>query len=347
MLFKRFKKITSCTLSLALMLSFLMTTGCSPRIEPTTLSGWVYASEPVSTAVLSVYTIRRDLNNFIMNPPAKPEETRKSLINRIESNIIDRADVIHNQLVGLAGEKPLITLWREIVYEDRYLDSNDYNKVKSQYDFFRNYQDAILLLQVEYYHATEGETGQNSAIIMDCIDRYKKHIEQQEALLTLPIEKNTVVDTKWDGIYYSENIELGKSDGSYLLTGKTKNQVTKDMSELAGANYAGFNDWKVLDYDSIGALIENHREGRSPWCWSEFMVNQGWPGVKVNYTTIIPFFNFQGKSNVAYYQNDGRHFKLLEYYPEAGFKNLGKVFSMIMVYRKVTAKDYGYEHLQK
>jgi hypothetical protein len=73
--------------------------------------------------------------------------------------------VIHNLLVGLAGEKPLLTLWREIVYEDRYLDWYDYGKIKSQFDFFRQWQEAILLLQVEYYHAMESEPGQNTAII--------------------------------------------------------------------------------------------------------------------------------------------------------------------------------------
>lgn len=301
--------------------------------------------------ISSIYSIRRDLNNFIMNPPAKPEATRQSLINRIESKIIDRADVIHNQLVGLAGEKPLITLWREIVYEDRYLDSDDYNKVKSQYDFFRNYQDAILLLQIEYYHATEGETGQNAAIIMDCIDRYTTHLEQQEALLALPIEENIVVDTKWDGMYYSQNIELGSPGGLYTLVGKTKKDVIDYISELAGDNYAGYNDWKVLNYDSIGALIENHIVDRTPWNWSEFMVNQGWPGVKVNGATVIPFYyaynNSKPNSNpkFVYMLYDSSHFKKIFDYPDAGVKNTS--FNMIMVYRKVTAKDYGYEHLQK
>ena len=295
--------------------------------------------------ISSIYSIRRDLNNFIMNPPANPETMRKSLINRIESKIIDNADVIHNQLVGLAGEKPLITLWREIVYENRYLDSDDYNKVKSQYEFFRNYQDAILLLQVEYYHATEGETGQNAAIIMDCIDRYKTHLEQQEALLVNPIEENTVVDTKWDGMYYSENIELGKPGGSYTLEDKTKDQVTTYMSELADINYSGFDDWKTLDYDSIGALIENHIYNRAPWSWSEHMVNQGWPGVKVTGVTVIPFYKPTKNDNFVFMLNDNSHFHDIFDFTNAGLKNAD--FSMIMVYRKVKAKDYGYEHLQK
>lgn len=295
--------------------------------------------------ISSVYSIRRDLNNFITNPPANPETARQSLINRIESKIIDNADVIHNQLVGLAGEKPLLTLWHEIVYEDRYLDSDDYNKVKAQYDFFRQYQDAILILQVEYYHATEQKTGDNAAIIMDCINRYKSHLEQQEALMVLPIEKNIVVDAKWDGMYYSKNIEFGNSGDDFIMAGKTKNQVTTYMSELAGSNYAGFNDWKALDYDSIGALIENHIQNKTQWNWSEFMVAQGWPGVKLDTGTIVPFYNTSDSSKFVFLLNDSSHFHNIFDFPENGLKNTA--FNMIMVYREISAKDYGYEHLKK
>lgn len=294
--------------------------------------------------ISSVYSIQRDLNSFISNPPSNPEATRQKLINRIETNIIDKADVINNQLVGLAGEKSLITLWREIVYEDRYLDSDDYDKVEAQYDFFRQYQDAILLLQVEYYHATEENPGDNSAIIMDCIDRYESHIEQQEALLALPIEKNTVVDTKWDGMYYSENIAFGSSDSAFTLTGKTKDQVTAYMSELAASDYAGFSDWEVLNYDSIGALIENHIINKTLWNWSEFMVAQGWPGTKADNGTAVPFYYNSDNSKFVYMLNDSSHFNNIFDYPTTSFK--GTIPSLIMVYRHVTAEDYGYEHLK-
>lgn len=294
--------------------------------------------------ISSIYSIQRDLNSFISNPPANPEAARQRLIERIASNIIDHADVIHNQLVGLAGEKPLLTLWREIVYEDRYLDSDDYDKIKSQYDFFKQYQDAILLLQVEYYHAIEEEPGENESIIMDCINRYESHLEQQEALLTLPIEKNTVVDTKWDGMYYSENIEFGKSDDTFTLNGKTQSQVTTYMSELAGSNYAGFEDWEALDYDSIGALIENHIQDRTPWNWSEFMVSQGWPGVTVDNGVVVPFYKVFIQTKFVYMLNDSSHFDSIFDFPQDEFKNSGS--TLIMVYRSVTADDYGYAHLK-
>lgn len=294
--------------------------------------------------ISGIYTIRRDLNNFIMNPPEKPEAMRQRLINRIESKIIDRADVIHNQLAGLAGEKPLITLWREIVYENRFLNSEDYNKVKSQYEFFRNYQDAILLLQVEYYHATEEESGQNYAIIIDCIDRYKKHIKQQEALLALPIEKNVVVDTKWDGMYYSENIEFGKPGGSYLPDGKTKKQVATDISQLAGSNYAGLTNWEALDDSSFSALLEDHKKTQPPLNWSEFMISQGWPGVKVKGIVLVLFYKPKN-GNLMFFAHDDAHFHFINDYPDTGLKNYD--FSMIMAFHKVTAKDYGYGHLKK
>ncbi|MHB1154376.1 MAG: S-layer homology domain-containing protein [Eubacteriales bacterium] len=294
----------------------------------------------LNSLISSVDSIQRDLNYFVNNTPSNPEQQRQNLINRIEHNIIDQSDVIHNQLVGIGGQKPLLTLWREIVYENRYLDSEDYDKVKAQYDYFRQYQDSILLLQVEYYHAIEGTTGENAAVIMNCIARYEEHLEQQEVLLALPIEKYTVVDTKWDGMYYSENIELGKFDSAFILSGKTKSQVSTYLSDFAHSNYAGL-DWEILNYDSIGALIENHIFNRTPWLWSEFLFDQGWPGVNIEYGTAVPFFD---QKTLVYLLTDGSHFQSIFDYPEAGLKYVE--FYMIMAYRQVTAHDYGYSHLK-
>lgn len=300
----------------------------------------------MNNLISSVDTIQRDLNDFVLNPPANPEAKRQSLIDRIQANIIDNADVIHNQLMGLAGGESLITLWREIVYEDRYLDSDDYDKVKAQYDFFKQYQDSILLLQVEYYHATESEPGENASIIMDCINKYESHIEQQEALLALPIEENTVVDTKWDGMYYAESIDMGSYNSNFTLAGQTKDSVEAYMSGLAGSNYVGFNDWQVLNYDSIGALIENHIMDKTPWNWSELMVEQGWPGTTVDLGVgvVVPFYNNSNNNKFVYMVNDTSHFDNLFDFPETGLKNTAP--NLIMVYRQVTASDYGYEHLK-
>lgn len=299
----------------------------------------------VNELISSIKTIRRDLNNFILNPGKDPEPMRKSLMNRIESNVIDNSDMIHNLLVGLAGEKPLLTLWREIVYEDRYLDWYDYEKIQSQFDFFRQWQEAILLLQVEYYHAMETEPGQNTPIIMDCINNFNEQLEKQESLLCAPIEKYTVVDTKWDWMFYSEDIEFGKPESAFKLAGKTKEQVKAYMSELAGSNYAGYDDWGVFDYDYFGALVEDHIFERAPWNWTEHMVTQGWPGVKIDDGTLVPFYELSNHVNLVCIINTSNQFKRKISYPTAGFQTTG--YGLIMTARETEAADYGYEHLKK
>lgn len=307
----------------------------------------------LNSLISSVDSIQSDLKNFVNNTPSNPEQQRQNLINRIEHNIIDQSDVIHNQLVGIGGQKSLITLWREIVYENCYLDWDDYNKVKAQYDYFRQYQDSILLLQVDYYHAIEGKTGDNAAIIMDCIARYEEHIAQQVALLALPIEKYTVVDTKWDGMYYSEDIEFEKKDSAHMMVGQTKDQVSSYMADFSSSTHAGLDDWEILENVSTGLLFINHKLDRDPVIWSEFMISQGWPVKKVidatgkditkvrYYPVIIPFYR---QDTLVYLLNDGSHFQTIRDYPQAGLKDPG--FFMIMAYRHVTAQDYGYSHLK-
>lgn len=300
--------------------------------------------------ISSVDSIRRDLNIFINNPPKNPDPMRERLINRIENEIINQGDTIHNELVAVSGGKPLLTLWREIVYEDRYLDYYDYSRVKAQYDYFKSYQEYILLLQVEYYHATEEEEGDNIEYIMACINSYEDHIKKQEALLPLPIEDKMVVDTKWDGMYYSDSIEFGKEGSSYGITGKTIDQVKADMVELVDRNYGGFSDWKLLNYDYIGALIENHKADRDVRNWSEFLISQGWPGVVVEGSTVVPFYYVTAQSNnpnprLVYLYYDKSQFKKIHDMPNKVSQKAD--FAMLMAYRKIEPEAYGYEHLKK
>lgn len=226
----------------------------------------------INTLISSVDSIQRDLKNYVNNPPANPEPAKQSLINRIERNIIDQADVIHNQLVGVGGQKPLLSLWRETVYENRFLDWEDYGIIEAQFDYFRQYQEAILLLQVEYYHATEGKDGENAAIILACIDRFNSHMEQQEKLLPLPIEKLTVVDCKNDKMYYSDNIEFGKPTSLFAVGGKTKVVVSAYMQELAASKYAGFTDWKPMDSTGLTPLVVDQYVESAPWWLSEHLI---------------------------------------------------------------------------
>ncbi len=305
----------------------------------------------------AVYSIRRDLNSFVMNPPQDPKAKRDSLTDRIKNNIIDKADIVNSQLVSGAGDTPLLTMWREIVYENRFLDSEDYDRVKAQYEYFKQYQDAILLLQVEYYHATEQVPGENEAIIMDCINRYESNIQKQEALLARPIEKNTVIDTRRDGMYYSENIVFSKEGTSYALNGKTKKQVIADMAALAASNYAGYTDWVELNNTNITPLGEGHILDKAPLSWPEYMINQGWPGAKVEVevkgkpgekamgSTVVPFYKPTKGYDFMYMLNDSSHLHIISDFPDAGFKQDAD-FCVLMVYRKAAAKDFGYEHLK-
>lgn len=297
--------------------------------------------EQLDNLISSINMIRRDLNNFVHNPPSDPEPARQRLIDRIQANIIDHADVIHSKLVGQSGEKPLLTLWREIVYEDRFLDSDDYDKVKAQFDLFKQYQDSILLLQVEYYHAIETAPGENKEIILDCIKNYESHIEQQEALLARPIEKYTVIDTRYDVMYYSENIELGKPASTFQIADKSKSQVKSYMSEFAGSAYAGSDQWKPLN-NVLGTLVNDHSFSKEQYFLSDYLIARGWPGTSVHLVTVVPFFIPDG--NLRYLLYSSTHFKTVIDYPEAGLDKPG--LALIMAYRQVTAKDYGYEHLK-
>ncbi len=313
----------------------------------------------MSNLISSVDTIQRDLNHFVANPPANPEKTRQSLINRIENSIVDNADTIHNYLVGVAGEKSLITLWREIVYEDRFLDYYDYGRIKAQFDFFKQYQEAILLLRVEYYHSLEEKPGDNAQIIMDCIDHFNSQIEQQEKLLALPIEKYTVVDTKECILFYSENIEFGKADSSFSATNKTRKEVFDYMEELAKANYAGFSDWKALDDDFFGALYVEFKPEKLKKNWPEYLISNGWPGKSVP-ITIVPFKDFKDTENVsksypqACFLNFGSQSKRFTAYPEEGYNlKSDEAHYILMAARWISedpstaAKLFGYEHLKK
>jgi hypothetical protein len=307
----------------------------------------------MSNLISNVNTIQRDLNHFVANPPSNPEKTRQSLINRIENSIVDNADTIHNYLVGIAGEKPLITLWREIVYEDRFLDSYDYDRVKAQYDFFKQYQETILLLRVEYYHALEEKPGDNEKIIMDCIEHFNSQIEQQEKLLSPPIEKYMVIDTKWDIMFYSENIEFGKADSAFSATDKTREEVFNYMEELAKAKYAGYSDWKALENNYFGALYYydfNPKVGSGQWNWSEFLISNGWPGKSVP-VTFVPVKKAENYPQ-AIFMNDGSHPKHFSPYKEKGY-NDDSIYYLIMAARWInendhskSAKMYGYEHLK-
>jgi len=304
----------------------------------------------MNNLISSVDTIQRDLNHFVANPPANPEKTRQSLINRIENNIVDNADTIHNYLVGLAGEKSLITLWREIVYEDRFLDSYDYARVKAQYDFFKQYQETILLLRVEYYHALEEKPGDNEKLITDCIQHFNSQIEQQEKLLSPPIEKYMVIDTKWDGMFYSENIELGKADSTFSASNKTSKQVFDYMEEFAKTNYAGYSDWKALDDNYFGALYYyDFKTEQGKWNWSEFLISNGWPGKSVP-VTFVPVKNAKSYPR-AIFMNDASHFKFFDSYREKGYSD-DKIYYLIMAVRWISEdhsqapKMYGYEHLK-
>ena len=298
----------------------------------------------LNTLISSVDSIQRDLKNFVNNPPANPETARQSLINRIERNIIDQADVIHNQLVGVGGQKPLLTLWQETVYENRFLDWEDYGRIEAQFDYFRQYQEAILLLQVEYYHATEGKDGENAAIILECIDKFNSHMEQQEKLLPLPIEKFTVVDCKNDKMYYSDNIEFGNPSSSFTVGGKTKVVVSAYMQELAASNYAGFTDWKPMDSTGLTPLVADQYSESSPWWISEHLINNGWPGQKYTDATVIPFTNFAHGKNFEYLLYTSYEFKRPIAYPDTGIDQPG--LALLMVYRDTSANDFGYQHLK-
>ena len=302
----------------------------------------------------SVDTIQRDLNYFVTNPSKDPEDMRKRLIDRIENSIVNNADTMHNYLVGAKGGGSLITLWREIVYEDRFLDFYDYALVKAQYDIFKQYQETILLLRVEYYHALEEEPGKNEKLIMDCIERFNSQMEQQEKLLCAPIEKNIVIDTKWGGMYYSENIEFGKADSVFSAENKTSKQVFEYMGEISKTNYAGFSDWNTLNDDYFGALYLDYKPEKGKGNWSEYLISNGWPGKSVA-ATVVPLKDYLGSKRYpqACFLNDSSHPKNFFEYPKNGFKSDNdKLFFMIMAARWIsedplsTAKLYGYEHLK-
>lgn len=194
--------------------------------------------------------------------------------------------------------------------------------------------------------------GDNAEIIMDCIDRFNSQIEQQEKLLSLPIEKNMVIDTKWGGMFYSENIELGKATSSISPLGKTSKEVFNYMEELAKTNYAGYSDWKALQDNYFAPLYLDYKpEIGKLWNWTEYLISNGWPG-EILPVTVVPFKNYHLKGYPqAMFLCEGSHPKFFQQYPEKGI-NFDNTYFILMAARWISedpatsAKMFGYEHLE-
>jgi hypothetical protein len=176
------------------------------------MSGYDTRIGQMENLISAISQLRSDLTYYVTDPPtANLDSQRERLVNRIENNIIDSASVIHNQLTGVSGQKPLLELWTEIVYQNSYLDADDYEKIETQFEYFRKLQEYILVLQVEYYHAIESADGDSYNKVMDCIKTYEDNIKKQLELLPLPIPENAVIYTRQDLMFYSEDIVIGKT----------------------------------------------------------------------------------------------------------------------------------------
>lgn len=317
----------------------------SHKIDMSSYNGRI---SDMSTLISDVEGISKSLVNNVKNPPTNVASYKNRMIRNIELNILDKDLMVHNQLTGkIAGQQPLLQLWKEIVYNERFLTQQDYDLIESQFEYFEQLQEHMLLLQVEYYHATEETEGDNSELIMECIERFEAQIAEQRAMLPKPIPKNTIVDTTANLMYYSKNIAI-EFPSSVSIDKKSHDTMSGEMSQLAASNPAELNDWKPFSTSDVEKFTKGKKEN-FPLSPVEF-INNGWPGVKGGTIVVVAVNDMPGymPGRLFYFVNNGKIESFSKLYPPEGINAKdATVFPLIMVSRSITDKDYGYKHLQK
>ncbi len=234
--------------------------------------------------ISSIDSIRGQLLIFVTNPPSDKnllDNKRKSIISQIENNLLGKENIIHNQQTGINGQTPLLKVWCQIIQsKHRFLSADDYPSIKAQFDYFDKYQEWLLLLLVEYYHAI-GEGEQYHAGVDNAIQGYENNMIQQSEILVQQVPANLFVDTKTGNMWWRKPIletprgtnlaYLYKQNVAVFVHGSVDN-VYKDKnglltppnpdSDLNTVGYNGigtdFHDWVLPTLSQLDGLMEGY-----------------------------------------------------------------------------------------
>jgi hypothetical protein len=200
--------------------------------------------------ISSVVALQNEISDFTNYPPANPEVQRQAIIQSIRSEILQKYSSINDNLVGTLGRVPLLKLWNQIIYSNRFLTYKDYDLMKTQFDYFTQIQEAMLLLQVEYYHAIETKEGEYYNTIMRLITEHEANIEQQKQFLKAEIFDNMVLDTKYDAMFAVEKKTINGVD--YLLPLSIAQYQDGNIATIIKTwnqnSTRGYNDWNYFRY---------------------------------------------------------------------------------------------------
>lgn|GEM_PF-5231526 len=210
----------------------------------------------LDTLISSIVSLQNEITDFANHPPAAPETQMQAIIQSIRDNILPQYKIIHNNLIGSSGRKPLMELYTKIIYSNRFLTYQDYEIVKTQFDYFQQIQEAMLLLQVEYYHAIETQEGDYYNTIMRLIEEHEQNLEAQNRYLKAEISDNMVLDTKNDAMFAVEKKTINGVD--YLLPLSFAQYQDGNISTIIKTwnqnSTLGHNNWNYFRY--LGAATQ-------------------------------------------------------------------------------------------
>lgn len=251
--------------------------------------------------------------------PDVRESFRQAIIRRIENNIINSPYVIHNQLIGVAGQESLLKVWSRVIKSrHKFLSSRDSALIREQFEYFNGLQACMMLLRVEYYNAVGADASADNAF-----QAYQENIEAQSALLKEPVPDNMLIDR-------DQNIMIYEGDYITWKTYKTKApfylkywEAGDKVNEWNAAKHAGYNNWRLFTQAEIQKLCTN----RGSLVPREYLERQGW----VNPLPTGMYFATQ------YEVSEGR-----EYYRGSnGRTSKAKVATEIFKYKVFQVDDVG------
>lgn len=229
--------------------------------------GYDIRTGQMGTLISNIDSIRAQLNCFTSNPPADKvnlEKKRQSIINQIETHILGNENIIHNQLMGLNGQKSLLKVWVGIIASNhRFLSADDYPDIRAQFDYFDMMQQHQLELLVEYYHATSEDENYHP----DCdrlIQDYATHLNLQKGILVQPVPDGVFVDTR-NGMMWMRHTILTDQNG---LSWAEYSYTPWDLPSnpyVVGYVYGSLDHFKKINPDAYINANKATNLGFSDW----------------------------------------------------------------------------------
>jgi hypothetical protein len=160
-----------------------------------------------------------DRLNTIANWPAHLGQADKkkeaeSLVSYIGHNLLDKQHVLDLKIDPKVGEGLIASAYKvEKSHAGRFWVRRNWNRVRDVLDYYQDEEARLLLLRVEYWHAT----GRSGDFIKHEIGAFEQTLRNQRLVLKTRPLPNEIVDTKSD-----KNWDL-----NYLFTPMTVGNATK------------------------------------------------------------------------------------------------------------------------